>query len=89
MMHNINACVQKYVKVKTMFFNDDHILEITSGGIGRILLMVAITYVSVSWVGSMRILKGFYSLKHSQNQKLFRTKMNTTKRLDEKGINAS
>ena len=46
--------------------------------------MVAITYVSVSWVGSMRILKGFYSLKHSQNQKLFGTKMNTTKRLDEK-----
>ena len=25
--------------------------------------MVAITYVSVSWVGSMRILKGFCSLK--------------------------
>ena len=71
-----------------MFFNDDHILKNNKWGICRILLMVAITYVSVSWVGSMRILKAFIFYIHSQNQKLFRTKMNTTKRLDVKGNNA-
>ena len=57
-------------------FNDSYILE-NQVGYSKIFL-IRVTYMSVKWTASMRVLR-LNSLKHFMNlQDMFRAEMNTT-----------